>query len=234
MNCIDISEWNGDVNLYAAKSDGLEYVMIRCGFGKTGIDKYFEINIEKALNAGLKIGVYFYSYATDYDTAVDEAKHCIDIIEKYKNDIDLPVFYDVEEERNVNRIVDVCMGFINTLNYYGYNCGVYTPVGWYDNFFKNISTDYIWLASWGSDDSEPHKQPEYCDIWQYTSKGSVNGVGYGSVDCDILYNTDMKLLINSIPEPEPAPIENTVNIDILVDAPENITVNVNIHRVKND
>ena len=227
MNCIDVSEWNSEIDGKAAKAAGVDYALIRCGFGQRGIDKYFNINLEEAAAAGVIIGVYFYSYATDYDSACAEAKHCIELIEDYKDIILLPVFYDVEEDRNVARITDVCMGFINTLNYYGYNCGIYTMIGWYDQFFKPISTDYIWLASWGPDDGEPHKAPEYCDIWQYTSKGSVDGVGSRCVDCDILNNKDMRLLINQ--EPEPVPQE--VNIDITVKEPEGVKVNVRVYRV---
>lgn len=204
MNCIDVSEWNGEIDWDLAKASGVDYAMIRCGFGRNDIDKYFAINMEEAKIAGVKIGVYFYSYATDYDSAVAEAKHCIELIEDYRNDIDLPIFYDVEENRNVPRITDVCMGFINTMNYYGYNCGIYTTGAWYSSYFKDISTDYIWLAYWGADDGQPHTKPDYCDIWQYTSKGTVQGVGGGCVDCDILYNEDMKLLIHP-PEPDPVP-----------------------------
>ena len=197
FNCIDVSEWNGDINWRAAKADGVEYALIRCGFGKTGVDKYFEINMEGALEAGVKVGVYFYSYATDYDSAVTEAKHALDLVEPYKDKLSLPVFYDVEEEKSVARIVDVCNAFINTLNYYGYYCGVYTSGSWYSAYFANIDCDYIWLAYWGVDDGAPHNKPDYCDVWQYTSRGSVDGVGSGGVDCDIVYNDSMKVLINN-------------------------------------
>ena len=205
MNCIDVSEWNQDINWHEAKAAGVDYAIIRAGFGRTGIDKYFNINLEEASAAGVIIGIYYYSYATDYDSAVAEAMHCIELIEDYKDIIKLPVFYDVEEERNISRMTDVCMGFINTMNYYGYNCGVYTSGSWYSSYFKNIATDYIWLAYWGPDDGEQHTKPDYCDIWQYTSRGSVEGVGSGCVDCDIVYNTDMQLLINAAPDPEPIP-----------------------------
>lgn len=239
MNCVDVSEWNQDINWPEAKAAGVEYAIIRCGFGQDSIgqdDKYFRINMEGALDAGIKVGVYFYAYATNYDTACGEAHHCIRLIEPYRDQISLPVFYDVEEEKNIPHIADVVAGFINTMNYYGYNCGVYTAVSWYDAYFRPIDCDYIWLASWGNDDGQPHTPPNYCDIWQYTSKGTVNGIGTGCVDCDIVNNTEMQLLINADPQPEPVPdpIDKTVNIDILVDAPEDIKVNVNIHRVKND
>lgn len=207
-NCVDVSEWNGDIDWKAARADGVEYAFIRCGFGKDSEkqdDKYFHINMENALEAGVKVGVYFYAYATDYDSAVAEAHHCIRLVEQYRNKISFPVFYDVEEQQNVPRITDVVMGFINTMNYYGYNCGVYTGGSWYSAYFKNIACDYIWLAYWGSDDGVPHTKPDYCDVWQYSSKGYVDGIGAGCVDVDILYNTDMKLLINDEPQPEPDP-----------------------------
>lgn len=206
-NCVDVSEWNGDIDWKAAKDDGVEFAFIRCGFGKDSEkqdDKYYHINMENAINAGVKVGVYFYAYATDYDSAVAEANHCIRLIEPYKDRISFPVFYDVEEQQNVPRIADVVMGFINTLNYYGYNCGVYTGGSWYSAYFRNIDCDFIWLAYWGNDDGVPHTKPDYCDVWQYTSKGYVNGIGNGCVDCDIVYNEDMKLLINA-PKPEPTP-----------------------------
>lgn len=224
FNCVDVSEWNGDIDWKAAKADGVEYAFVRCGFGKDSEkqdDKYFHINMENAICAGVRVGVYFYAYATDYDSAVAEAYHCIRLIEPYKDKISFPVFYDVEEQQNVPNITDVVMGFINTLNYYGYNVGVYTMGSWYSSYFKNIDCDFIWLAYWGADDGIPHNKPDYCDVWQYTSKGTVDGIGNGCVDCDILYNEEMRLLINPpepTPEPKPEPKPSgtvTIALDVL-------------------
>ena len=77
------------------------------------------------------------------------------------------------------------------------------------------------MASWGPDDGEPHKKPEWCDIWQYTSKGSVHGIGSGNVDSDILYNDDMKLLINK-PEKKKVYVE--------ISAPEDVEVEVEVYK----
>lgn len=229
-NCIDVSEHNGVIDWNSVKEHGIDYAFIRCGFGQdieTQDDKYFDINMIGALDAGIKVGVYFYSYATDYDSAVGEAEHCIRLIEPYRDKISFPVFYDLEEERNKNRLIDIVDGFRNKMEYHGYNVGCYVAVNWYNEFFKDVNIDYIWLAYLGE------TKPDYCDIWQYSWTENIPGAG--CVDADILYNTDMRLLINS-PEPEPAPtpIEKIVNLDILVDAPEDITVNVNIHRVSNN
>ena len=57
MNCVDVSEWNGEIDWELAKMSGVDYAIIRCGFGRNGIDKYFNINMEEAKIAGVKIGV---------------------------------------------------------------------------------------------------------------------------------------------------------------------------------
>lgn len=198
-NCIDVSEHNGEIDWNRAKADGVEYAFIRAGFGQDNEnqdDKYFHINMENALEAGVKVGVFFYAYASDYDTAVGEAVHCIRLIEPYRDRIAFPVFYDLEEEKNIAHIKDVVDGFRNKMEYHGYNVGCYTTTSWYDAFFRDIECNYIWLAWLGSE------KPCYCDVWQYSWTENVDGVG--PCDADILYNTDMKLLFNE-PEPEPAP-----------------------------
>lgn len=211
-NCIDVSEHNKEINWQRAKAAGVEYAFIRAGFGQdieSQDDKYFHINMENALEAGVKVGVYFYAYAVDYDTAVGEAEHCIRLIEPYRDRIAFPVFYDLEEEKNIAHIKDVVDGFRNKMEYHGYNVGCYVTTSWYDAFFRDIECDYIWLAWLGKD------KPCYCDVWQYSWTEEVAGVG--KCDADILYNTDMKLLFNE-PEPEPAPEPTPIPI------PESITV----------
>lgn len=220
-NCVDVSEHNGDIKWPLVYESGIKYAIIRAGFGQdieSQDDKYFHINMENALKADIKVGVYFYSYATDYDTAVGEAEHCIRLIEPYRNKISLPVFYDLEEDRNRNRIIDIVDGFRNKMEYHGYNVGCYVSTSWYDQYFKDINIDYIWLAYLGT------KKPDYCDIWQYSWNDYVPGIG--NCDNNNLYNTDMKLLIN---EPDPVK-EEEVNITIKVNAPENVKVNINVER----
>lgn len=214
FNCVDVSEHNKEINWHRAKAAGVEYAFIRAGFGQDNEsqdDKYFHINMENALEAGVKVGVYFYAYATDYDTAVGEAEHCIRLIEPYRDRIAFPVFYDLEEEKNIAHIKDVVDGFRNKMEYHGYNVGCYTTTSWYDAFFRDIDCDYIWLAWLGAD------KPCYCDIWQYSWTENVDGIG--SCDADILYNTDMKLLFNEpVPDPEPTPAPSekvALELDVL-------------------
>lgn len=221
-NCIDVSEHNKEIDWSAAYEAGVRYAFIRAGFGQDfeyQDDKYFHINMESALEAGIKVGVYFYSYAYDYDTAVGEAEHCIRLIEPYRDKISFPVFYDLEEGKNISKCLkDVVDGFRNKMEYHGYNVGCYVTASWYDEYFRDIECDYIWIAWLGAD------KPDYCDIWQYSWTESVKGVG--SCDADIVYNTDMKLLIHN--EDDPPDELKTVYVDIT--APEGIDIKVNIRR----
>ena len=217
-NCIDVSEHNGLIDWSAARADGVSFAFIRAGFGQdyeSQDDKYFHINMENAIEAGIKVGVYFYSYATTASQAIGEAEHCCRLIEPYKNKISFPVFYDVEESKIEHHIEETIPAFINYMNSRGYNAGVYCTVSWFDDYFKPIDCSYFWLASWGSDDGEPHTKPQWCDIWQYTSHGDVDGIS-GYTDLDILYNEDMQLLS-----------ESKQKVIINIKAPENVEVVVN-------
>ena len=61
---IDVSKWNGSINWQSVKNSGVDYVIIRAGYGNSTVDSQFKNYIEGAINAGLKIGVYWFSYAT--------------------------------------------------------------------------------------------------------------------------------------------------------------------------
>lgn len=223
-NCIDVSEWNGDIDWKQAKADDCEYAIIRAGFGRDyehQDDKYFHINMKEALANGVKVGVYFYSYAKDEITAISEAKHCLRLIEPYRDQLSLPVFYDVEE-KDIEPYVDITIpAFTKELNSAGYNVGVYATGYWFTHCLQYVPIKYLWVAYWGSDDGIPHNKPEWCDIWQYTSKGSCIGVGYDCVDCDIVYNKDMKALIDD-QTPEPEPTKSLVfNADVTINYNDN-------------
>ena len=219
-NCIDVSEHNGSIDWYSVKSDGVDYALIRCGFGQdmeSQDDGYFHENIREALNAGIKVGVYFYSYAKDGQMASGEADHCLRLIEPYRNQLSLPVFYDLEEDRCKENVYEIYTTFEARLKEAGYNVGCYANQFWYDTVLKPVTIDYCWVAKWGGN------MPDWgIDIWQFTSTGHCAGIG-GNVDCDEVVNTNMQALI-------PVPENNDVNITLKVDAPEGVNVNINIEK----
>ena len=217
-NCIDVSEHNGEIDWKAAKDDSVEFAFIRCGFGmdnENQDDKYFHINMQNALDAGVKVGVYLYSYADTVEKAASEAAHCLRLIEPYKDKLSFPVFYDVEEANIEDSVSETIPVFTKILNDAGYNVGVYATGYWFTHCLQYVAIDFLWVANWGKDDGEPHAKPEWCDVWQYTSKGSVHGVGYDCVDCNILYNEDMKALIDDKDDDQDLPKSVSIDMDIL-------------------
>lgn len=219
-NCIDVSEHNGSINWYTVKDSGVDYALIRCGFGQdieSQDDKRYLENIQEALNAGVKVGVYFYSYAQNGEMALGEAEHCLRLIEPYKNQLSLPVFYDLEEDRCKANVYDIYTTFEARLKEAGYNVGCYASQYWYDTVLKPVGIDFCWVAKWGGN------MPDWgIDIWQYTSTGSCSGIG-GNVDLDKVVNPNMTALI-------PIPETNEVNITVKVEAPDNVKVNINVER----
>lgn len=229
-NCIDVSEHNGNINWEAVKNDGVDYALIRCGFGRdieSQDDKYFHINMEGALNAGLKVGVYFYSYADYGDAAAEEAEHCLRLINGYKDKLSLPVFYDLEEDKCKNKVYDIYTMFEAILKEAGYNVGCYASQYWFNTCLKPVPMDYTWVAKWDG------AQPDWgCSIWQFTGSGHCAGV-YGNVDCDVVLDENMKALIpvpDVIPDPvDPdVPSDNEVSINIKIKVPEGTDIKVNV------
>ena len=93
---IDVSKWNGNIDWKAVKNSGVSYVIIRTGFrgstqGSLVEDNKFRQNIKGATNAGLKVGVYFFSQAINEVEAVEEASMVLNLVSGYK--ITYPIFF---------------------------------------------------------------------------------------------------------------------------------------------
>ena len=189
--CIDISSWQGnDVDFNKIKAAGIDYVIIRVGYGKetSQIDKQFNNYYTGAKAAGLKVGAYWFSYSTTVQGGYDEAYACLDCLNGKQ--LDMPVYYDLEylpaiQSLSKNQYTQMTLNFCSTLQNAGYRTGVYT--GYYEyrdslDKQKLIDNDNsIWIALWSSSCSMP------CDIWQYTDKGRINGIST-DVDMDRIYN----------------------------------------------
>lgn len=178
---IDISQWQGQIDWETVKPN-IDAAIIRCGWGSDYIgqdDSYFEYNCSECERLGIPYGVYLYSYATSVDMAISEANHALRLIEG-KN-LSLPVFFDSEESGTEYNASAKAMAFCEAIQNAGYKAGVYASLSWWDNYLQGVSGVYVWCARWQSD--SPGMD---CDIWQYTSDGSVPGIT-GRVDMNDCY-----------------------------------------------
>ena len=183
-----MSEWQGNVDWKKVAAAGYSCAVLRAGFGRsdTQKDKQFDTNYKNAKAAGVKIGVYWYSYAVDKADAVKEAKACLSVL-KGKS-LDLPVFFDMEESSMTKlgktTLTTMAKAFCDEIIKGGYKAGVYSNPNWFTNYlnYAELRKIYpIWLAQY-------YKEAQLdCDIWQYTSEGKVNGIS-GNVDLNVIYN----------------------------------------------
>lgn len=177
---VDISRHDGEVDWKKLKKDGIEFVILRCGYrgyqsGKLKADENFQANIKGALEAGLDVGIYIFSQAASEKEALEEAALCLEQIRGHK--ITLPVFYDPEIIRDDPARSDNISGeqftknavaFCEAIKKAGFVPGVYSNMLWeaYE-FDMSIIKDYvIWYA-----DYEPQPQTPYnYEFWQYAEK----------------------------------------------------------------
>ncbi len=182
---IDISRWNGDLsleNFQAAKDDGIDFVMIRAGVG-TDEDVNFEDNYENAKEAGLYVGVYHYTIATNADEAVAEAEAMIAWLDGKQ--LEYPIAIDIEDktQKSLSREVwrAIVTAYCTTLE----NAGYYTIVYSYASMLNRATSQYdCWVAQWHT--TSPYTYLGNYTMWQFTSLGNVAGFA-SSVDMDISF-----------------------------------------------
>ena len=189
--CIDISEWNGDINFNKVRNTGVTCVIIRAGYGKdpNQEDNKFQEYYRQAKSAGLNVGAYWYSYATSVDAAKAEVKNCMNTIGGKQ--FDLPVFLDVEEYRQAvlprRTLTDIISAFCDGIKSYGYDVGMYSAKSMLvDSAYPDeLSSKYlIWIAAPNTSYSD---LPSYVDLWQYSWNGKVDGIR-NDVDLNYIYN----------------------------------------------
>lgn len=196
---IDVSHHQGKIDWQAAKDSGVEFAIIRCGIGNEydGVgenkqdDAYWEYNASECERLGIPYGVYLYSYATDTDTAANEARHTLNLLSGHHPR--LPVFLDLEQLDSNDRPIAsnemygaIAQTWCDKVSSAGYKVGIYS----YTYFFNNYLTDsrfnnsswYRWVADYNSSCTYNGRY----EMWQNSSKGSVAGID-GYVDTDIWY-----------------------------------------------
>lgn len=192
---IDVSKWNKEIDWQKVKAAGVEYAIIRCGYrgASTGAlveDPYFEKNIKNATEAGVRVGVYFFTQATTPVEAVEEASMVLMLCNQYK--ISFPLYIDTEgaggngraDGLDVETRTAVCTAFCETIENAGYTAGVYASKNWLTGKLdaQKLSSYSVWLAQYSG---KPSYQGTY-DMWQYTSAGTVDGIST-LVDFNVSY-----------------------------------------------
>lgn len=189
---IDVSKWNGVIGWQKVAVSGVSFAMVRAATGsrsgKINIDPKLDANINGAHAAGIKVGVYLYSYAYTVDAARKEADNLVQALAKYKDKITWPVAYDIEEPgqaTTARRATNTAQAtaFLAVIRNAGYTPMLYCNPNWLKNYIdaKLVGAD-IWLAHYTA--GKPYAAGQ--TIWQYSSKGAVAGIS-GNVDLNVAY-----------------------------------------------
>lgn len=195
---VDVSEHQGWIDWEAVKADGIDFAIIRCGYGsdyESQDDDYWEYNVSECERLGIPYGVYLYSYAYNTSMAASEAQHALRLLEGRHPT--LPVFYDMEDSSTLSYYADGSVNtallgdmaeiFCEAMENAGYWAGVYANLNWFNNYLTDPRFEnYMrWVAQYnnhvtGTDYAGYHV------LWQCTSSGQVNGI-QGNVDINFDY-----------------------------------------------
>ena len=199
MPGIDVSYYQGNIDWKKVKESGIEFAIIRIGYrgygqeGKLVEDKLAYQNLQGALDAGLKVGVYFFSQAITVEEALEEADFVLKRIKNY--DITMPVVFDweyiSEEARTANMdartLTDCYLAFCGKIEEAGY-----TPMPYFNTYQSRSLMhlteleDYpFWLALYSDRMTFPYR----IEMWQYTDSGKVPGIE-GLVDLNLMFTDE--------------------------------------------
>lgn len=192
-NGIDVSTWQGVIDWPKVKAAGIDFAMIRLGFGSGDgatckLDNTFTVNITSALDAGVDVGVYFYSYATSAAAAAKEATWVVEQLKPYAGRILYPVALDLEDgsQRDLGKAALTAMvtAFCKVIEGAGWYAILYSNLDWCRNRLDMdaLKVYDLWLAQWASAPSSAYS----FGMWQRSNTGSVAGIS-GNVDLDVAY-----------------------------------------------
>lgn len=187
---IDVSFWNGTINWEKVKADGIDFAIIRCGYGMNFTDqddKQWVRNVSECERLGIPYGVYLYSYANSTVNASSEADHVLRLLQGHNPTY--PVYYDLEDDEvlavSASMKGQIAKIFCDKIEAAGYKVGIYSNTTWFNNYltdpvFSNPNWSK-WVAQWNV---QCEYQGKY-DIWQCAADGSVDGIS-GNVDLNFL------------------------------------------------
>lgn len=195
----DLSEHQEIVDIKSVRDAGCRRIGLRAGYGRNNVDRRYAVNALACYNLGVDVLLYWFSYAYTVAMAETEAECAVAQAAKYWKTC--PIAFDFEYD-SVNYArkngvevtktlaTDLAVAFLRRIRDAGYVPVIYTNKDYLRNYFDmdriavELDQVYLWYARYTS--ALPKSEAEAADIWQYTSKGRVPGVG-GNVDMNRFY-----------------------------------------------
>ena len=193
---IDVSTHQKEIDWQAVAADGIDFAILRLGHrgyteGGLFLDEAFARNLQGALDAGLEVGVYFFSQAITPQEAEEEAEYVLNALDG--QELAFPVAFDWEAIPNDEARTDSLDGptltrcaaaFCKRVADAGYRPAVYfnRTLGYLRYDLRELTEYELWLAEYAA-------VPDFYyhfDLWQYSHTGRVDGI-QGDVDLDLAF-----------------------------------------------
>ena len=189
---IDVSSYQGNINWEQVKASGIQFAILRSTLKNGKPDVKFIEYLKGCDDNKIDVSVYKYSYALTEEQSIAEANTVISLLNGRK----CKIWLDLEDKSQISLgkagILKIANAFIKTCEDKGYSVGIYCNLNWIKNYIDDSLKKYdLWIARYGKNNGqlEDEYKPNVNEtIWQYSSKGQVNGI-QGNVDLNILYNT---------------------------------------------
>ena len=199
---IDVSSHQQQINWSSVAQDGISFAYIRLGYrgsseGTLHVDDFFTQNLSGAKNAGIDVGVYFFSQAITEEEAREEARFVLKQLDGAS--LDYPIAFDMEPSPEGGGRADaltreeataIANAFCDEIQKSGYRAIIYGNSYDLSKYDLSALTGRIWLAQY---DGKPDGSISFV-MWQYTPKGTVAGIS-GSVD--------LNLDLSNVPKSDP-------------------------------
>ncbi len=185
---VDVSSYQSEIDWELLKQAGVSIAFIRVGYrgygaeGNLREDEMFRTHIEGAKAAGMRVGIYFFTQAVNYDEGVEEAQFALSLASEYT--LDMPVVIDTEEmnaegartaDLGVDARTDAVVGFCETVKNAGYTPMIYSNRNWFVQKLDltRLGEYKMWLAQYANQPDFPYLYSG----WQYTGTGTIAGLG---------------------------------------------------------
>lgn len=192
---IDVSQWQAKIDWVKVAQDSIVFAYIRATEGVGFTDSQFAANMKGAKNAGILRGPYHYATPSAND-AQSEAKYFCDTVEANGGWGEMPPALDLETESGLSSAE--LEKWVNDFHAYvakrsGQKKLTYISPNFDRTKLDSLSIDGdLWIAEWGVKAPVDLKNFSAWRFWQYSDKGSVNGIS-GRVDMDVFYGTPDEL-----------------------------------------
>jgi len=193
---IDVSKYQGEIDWEKVAADGVEYAFVRLGLrgyesGKLVLDDYFDDNMTNAASAGVKTGVYFFTQAITVEEAQEEAAFVIEHLAGHE--VTCPVVFDVEmivggngraNDLTMQERTDITIAFCEAVKAAGYTPMIYGNIKCFTKLLDLTQLEAY--EKWYAFYDDYLYFPYALSVWQYSEKGTVDGIGE-EVDLNISF-----------------------------------------------